>query len=139
MEKEREQRLKRGREREREGEKPVREEKNEFTERNPKRVPSNTNITIKPNSCQHPNTAIATFKSELCRAYRLCSSPEQAKNEIAFTINLFEDNGHSRPLLESIANTYQPPSHENNNSNNSKRTNSNSKTKNNRNINISND
>ena len=38
MEKEREQRLKRGRERERESEKPVREEKNECTERNPKRV-----------------------------------------------------------------------------------------------------
>ena len=38
MEKEREQRLKRGRERERAGEKTVRKEKNECTERNPKRV-----------------------------------------------------------------------------------------------------
>ena len=81
------------------------------------RKPSNTNITIKPNSCQHPNTSIATFKGELCRAYRLCSSIEQAKKEIAFTIDLFEDNGHNRKLLESIANTYEPPSQENHNNN----------------------
>ena len=29
------------------------------------RKPSNTNVTVKPQSCQHPGTAIATFKSEI--------------------------------------------------------------------------
>ena len=40
------------------------------------RKPSNTNVTVKPQSCQHPNTVFGLFKSEICRAYRLCSSPE---------------------------------------------------------------
>ena len=73
------------------------------------RKPSNTNITIKPSSCQQPSTSIATFKAELCRAHRICSTPELLKNEINFIINLFEDNGHERTELEEIASTYQPP------------------------------
>ena len=77
------------------------------------RKPSNTNLTIKPNSCQHPNTAIATFKSELCRAYRLCSSEAQTKEEIKFIIDLFVDNGHNRGTLEQVAATYKPPSNTN--------------------------
>ena len=69
-----------------------------------------TNLTIKPNSCKHPNTAIATFKSELCRAYRLCSSETKTKEEIKFIIDLFVDNGHDRTKLEQVAATYKPPS-----------------------------
>ena len=56
------------------------------------RKPSNTNVTIKPQSCQHPDTVTGIFKSELCRAYRLCSSPTQAQEEIKYCINLFSDN-----------------------------------------------
>ena len=74
------------------------------------RKPSNTNITLKPQSCQHPKTIVATFKGELCRAYRLCSSPDQTKKEIEFLLNLFEDNGHDRRMLERIATDYTPPS-----------------------------
>ena len=73
-------------------------------------MPSNTNITIKPQSCQHPKTIVATFKGELCRAYRLCSSPDQTKKEIEFLLNLFEDNGHDRRMLERLATDYTPPS-----------------------------
>ena len=43
------------------------------------RKESNTNISIKPQSCQDPNVAMATFKGELCRCYRLCSTPENTK------------------------------------------------------------
>ena len=75
------------------------------------RKPSNTNVTIKPQSCQHPGTVIATFKAEICRAHRLCTTPEQTKKEIQFTIDLFEDNGHDRKVLEKIAATYEPPKH----------------------------
>ena len=60
------------------------------------RKPSNTNICIKPHSCQDPKTSIASFKGELCRCYRLCSDPEQVKEEIKFTLDLYEDNGHNR-------------------------------------------
>ena len=77
------------------------------------RKPSNTNITIKPQSCQHPSTSRANFKGELCRAYRLCSSPEQVKKEITFTLDLFESNGHNRKTLEQIANSYTPPTLQN--------------------------
>ena len=74
------------------------------------RKPSNTNLTIKPQSCQHPNTVTATFKSEICRAYRLCSTDEQVKKEIDFVTNMFEDNGHNRKNLDKIAKDYTPPS-----------------------------
>ena len=93
------------------------------------RKPSNTNLTMKPNSCQHPNTAIATFKGEICRAYRLCTSEEQARKEIEFTINLFEDNGHSRKTLEDIARTYTPPSNENKDSSTNRKNNNKNKHK----------
>ena len=52
------------------------------------RKPSNTNISIKPNSCQEPKTSLASFKGELCRCHRLCSSPEQIQKEINFTLDL---------------------------------------------------
>ena len=74
------------------------------------RKPSNTNITIKPQSCQHPSTAIANFKGELCRAHRICSSQENLKKEIEFIINLFADNGHKREMLGKMAKDYTPPS-----------------------------
>ena len=74
------------------------------------RKPSNTNICIKPQSCQDPNTVIASFKGELCRCHRLCTSEEQIKKEIEFTLDLYEDNGHNREKLQHIANTYTPPS-----------------------------
>ena len=75
------------------------------------RKPSNTNISIKPNSCQEPKTSVASFKGELCRCHRLCSSPEQIKKEIEFTLDLYEDNGHNRDKLKHIADNYQPPPH----------------------------
>ena len=71
---------------------------------------SNTNITIKPQSCQNPLTVIATFKGELCRAHKLCSTPEQTQKEIDFLLNLYEDNGHDRAKLAAIASEYSPPS-----------------------------
>ena len=73
------------------------------------RKPSNTNISIKPDSCQEPKTTIASFKGELCRCHRLCSSPEQVKKEVEFTLDLYEDNGHDRNKLKQIADNYQPP------------------------------
>ena len=73
------------------------------------RKPSNTNLTIKPQSCQNPTTAIACFKGELCRIHQICSSQEQIKKEVEFTLNLFEDNGHNRSRLANIAKDYQPP------------------------------
>jgi hypothetical protein len=57
------------------------------------RKPSNTNIIIKPQSCQNPSIAIS-FKRELCRAHRFCTSPTQAKKEVTFTLDVFDDNGH---------------------------------------------
>jgi len=73
------------------------------------RKPSNTNITIKPQSCQHPSTTIANFKGELCRAHRICSTQEALNKEIEFLLNLFEDNGHKRSVLEELAKSYSPP------------------------------
>ena len=72
------------------------------------RKPSNTNVTIKPQSCQHPDTVKGIFKGELCRAYRLCSSPEKTQAEIKFIIDMFEDNGFDRKMLENIASNYKP-------------------------------
>ena len=77
------------------------------------RKPSNTNIGIKPQSCQEPKTAIACFKGELCRCYRLCTSLEQAKKEIEFTLDLFEANGHNRAQFKNILDNYTPPTNEN--------------------------
>ena len=90
------------------------------------RKPSNTNIGLKPQSCQDPKTATASFKGELCRCYRLCSSPEQTKKELEFVLDLYEDNGHNRAKLKHIADMYTPPTMNNNNSSNN---NNNSKTK----------
>ena len=73
------------------------------------RKPSNTNIGIKPQSCQDPKIVIASFKGELCRCFRLCSSLEQTKKEIQFTLDLYEDNGNDRAKLQKIADDYQPP------------------------------
>ena len=44
--------------------------------------PSNTNLINKPQSCQPPETSTATCKGELCRAYRISSSPEIFNNVI---------------------------------------------------------
>ena len=76
------------------------------------RKPSNTNIAIKPQSCQDPKTAISAFKGELCRCHRLSSSPELARKSIEFVLDLYEDNGHDREKLKKIADEYQPPSRE---------------------------
>ena len=53
---------------------------------------------------------IGSFKGELCRCYRICSSTEQAKKEIEYTLNLYEDNGHNRDELKKIADNYDPHS-----------------------------
>ena len=95
------------------------------------RKPSNTNVTIKPQSCQHPNTVSGIFKSELCRAYRLCSTPEQTKNEIQHIINIFNDNGHDRNMLQKLADTYKPSKckkQKNNNKQDKQKQNNNSET-----------
>ena len=60
------------------------------------RKETNTNVIICPNSCHDPATHQATFKGEMCQAMRICSSPAQAKKEIDFLLNVFEDNGHDR-------------------------------------------
>ena len=52
---------------------------------------------------------MASFKGELCRCYRLCTSKQQAKKEIEFTLNQYLDNGHNRDKLKHIADTYTPP------------------------------
>ena len=72
------------------------------------RKPSNTNVTIKPHSYQHPNMVNGILKAEICPATRICSSPEQVKKEINYAINLLEDNGHKRAPLEKIAQEYKP-------------------------------
>ena len=82
--------------------------------------PSNTNIGIKPNSCQDPKITISAFKGELCRCHRLCSSPEETQKEINFVLDLYEDNGHDRAKLKKIADAYTPPSGKKNDSNNKK-------------------
>ena len=73
------------------------------------RKPSNTNIGIKPQSCQAPNVAAASLKGELCRCHRLCTTTEQTEKEIEFTLNLYEDNGHNREKMKGIADNYAPP------------------------------
>ena len=85
------------------------------------RKPSNTNIGLKPQSCQDPKKIVASFKGELCRCYRLCSSPEQIKKEIKFTLDLYEDNGHNRQKLKLIADSYTPPTVTENKHKNKKR------------------
>ena len=58
------------------------------------RKPLNTNIGIKPHSCQDPKIAISAFKGELCRCHRISSSPEETKKAINFVLDLYEDNRH---------------------------------------------
>ena len=87
------------------------------------RKPSNTNIGIKPHSCQDPKITISAFKGELCRIHRLCSTPEETKKQIDFVLDLYEDNGHNRAKLSEIANTYTPPSAQTNNKNKEKKQN----------------
>ena len=86
------------------------------------RKPSNTNIGIKPQSCQDPKIVIASFKGELCRCFRLCTSPEQTKKEIQFTLDLYEDNGNDRKKLQAIADAYDPPLQTSKNKKNDKKT-----------------
>ena len=73
------------------------------------RKPTNTNVIIKPHSCHHPAIHITTFKGEMCRINRLCSTQEQIKREVNFLLDVFEDNGHDRTKFEKIANAYVPP------------------------------
>ena len=73
------------------------------------RKPTNTNVILKPQSCHDPAIHEATFKGEICRATRLCSTKEQINNEIEFLLNVYEDNGHDRSKFEQIARTYQTP------------------------------
>ena len=73
------------------------------------RKSSDTNLTINPASCQHPNNITGTFKGFLCRAYRVCSTPELLKTELENLLDIWEDNGHNRAKLQQIVNTYKPP------------------------------
>ena len=73
------------------------------------RKPTNTNVIIKPHSCHDPSIHTATFKGEICRAKRLCTSPAQVKKEIVYILDVFEDNGHDRGKLQRIADEYKTP------------------------------
>ena len=73
------------------------------------RKPSNTNIGLKPQSCQDPKIVVASFKGELCRCFRLCSSLEQTKEKIEFTLNLYVDNGNDHKMLQNKVDNYEPP------------------------------
>ena len=73
------------------------------------RKPSDTNLVMRPKSCQNPDTVISTFKGFLCRAHRLCSTPELLKQEINCLLDKWEDNSHDRKMLQKIADTYKPP------------------------------
>ena len=73
------------------------------------RKPSNTGLTIQPRSCQDPKNWVGAFKGALCRAYRICSTPDLLKKEISFLIDNYEDNGFDRRRLTNIAKHYKPP------------------------------
>jgi hypothetical protein len=73
------------------------------------RKPSNTNVILKPQSCNDPRIFTASFKGELCHASRLCTSPSQTKKEDGFILDVYEDNGHNQESLQTIADTYIPP------------------------------
>ena len=46
---------------------------------------------------------------EIIGAHRLCSSQELMKQDVEFALNMFEDNGQSRNMLEGVVNSYTPP------------------------------
>ena len=71
------------------------------------RKESNTNVIIGPNSCHDPQIHTATFKGEICRASRICSTPKLLEKDIAFTLDVYQDNGHNREKLETIAKDYK--------------------------------
>jgi hypothetical protein len=73
------------------------------------RKPTNTNVIIKPQSAHDPRIHTASFKGELCRAHRLCTSSTQTQREIDYILNVYEDNGHNRKQLEATAKNYTPP------------------------------
>jgi hypothetical protein len=73
------------------------------------RKPTETNLVIKPESCHDPKILIGAFKTSLCRAYRLCSTPQLLEDEIQLLINIWEDNGFNRRELEKIKQNYRPP------------------------------
>ena len=75
------------------------------------RKPTNTNVLIKPHSNHDPAIHPASFKGEICRATRLCSTPEQVSREIEFALDVYEDNGHDRKKLKEIAASYTPKQH----------------------------
>jgi hypothetical protein len=75
------------------------------------RKPSNTNIILKPNSCNDPRTFIASFKGELCWAHRLCTSLEQTQKEIKYILDVYEDNGHDRKELDCLRASPAPTYH----------------------------
>jgi hypothetical protein len=77
------------------------------------RKPSNTNVLMKPQCCHEPRVHVASFKGEICRATHFCTSPTQAKKEVDFALNIYEDNGHNRSQLEKIAATYIPATSKN--------------------------
>ena len=53
------------------------------------RKPSDTNLTIKPNSCQPYNVILGTLKGFLCRAHRVCSTLELLQEEISNLLDIW--------------------------------------------------
>ena len=54
------------------------------------RKESDTNLVINPRSNQHPGNVIGTFKGFLCRAHRVCSTPQLFKEEIDNLLDIWE-------------------------------------------------
>jgi hypothetical protein len=73
------------------------------------RKSSDTNVVIKPTSCQPPHVILGCFKTSLCRAHRICSTAQLCEEEIENLIEIWVDNGHSRATLKNLADKYLPP------------------------------
>ena len=71
-----------------------------------------TNVQIKPHSSINPSILDSVFKGFLVRAHRLCS-PKHLEDEIAFLIDVFVENGHTRSNLLNMANSYIIPEKKN--------------------------
>jgi hypothetical protein len=74
------------------------------------RKPSNTNIVICPTSCQHPSSLTSSFKNDLCRTHRVCSSTELRKRDIDSLLDMYEDNASlmSRVRIIGLVSTKWP-------------------------------
>jgi hypothetical protein len=73
------------------------------------RKPTETNIVIKKKSCHDPKVLIGAFKTALCRAHKICSTPELLKTEMQLLVDIWEDNGYRKEELVKFRDSYRPP------------------------------